>query len=116
MYARVWRANILPGKVEEHTVAVRAVIPILRRRTGFRSLVLLRGGPGDRLESTVVSVWESLVTLRNSETAEFERAVAHVLSFCERHPSMRGEEVLIDEFASSQPGGAIDPDDTLTKY
>jgi len=116
MYARVWRANILPGKVEEHTAAVRAVVPILRRRAGFRSLVLLRGGSGDRLESMVVSVWESLVTLRDSETAEFERAVAHVLSFCERHPSMREEEVLLDEFVSSHPGGAIDPDDTITKF
>jgi hypothetical protein len=76
---------------------------------------MLRGGSGDRLEATVVSVWESLVALRDSETPDFERAVAHVLSFCERHPSMREEEVLIDEFASSRAGGAMDPDETLTK-
>jgi heme-degrading monooxygenase HmoA len=116
MYARVWRAGILPGKVEEYTAAVRAVVPILRQQAGFRSLVVLRGGPGDRLESTVISVWETLVALRDSETPEFERAVALVLSFCERHPSMREEEVLIDEFASSRQGAAIDSDDTITKF
>lgn len=116
MYARVWKAVILPEKVEEYTAAVRAVIPILRRRTGFRSLVLLRGSPGDGLEATVVSVWESLVALRDSETPEFARAVAHVLSFCESHPSMREEEVLLNEIASSRPGGAIDPDASLTKF
>jgi hypothetical protein len=55
-YARVWKAGILPGKVEEFTTATKAAIPILNRLPGFRSLLVLRSGPGEMLEATVISV------------------------------------------------------------
>jgi heme-degrading monooxygenase HmoA len=113
MYARVWKAGILPGKVEEFTTATKAAIPILNRQSGFRNLLVLRSGPGEMLEATVISVWDSLVDLRNSETSAFQRVVAHVLTLCEPHPSMREEEVLLNELAS--PGSA-DPDDTITNF
>ena len=110
MYARVWKFGILPGKIEEFTVACRSAIPILQRQAGFRSLLVLRSGPGEMLEGTVTSVWDSLDHLRNSETSAFREMLAHVLTLCEPHPSMREEEVLISEIA------APDPDDTVTKF
>jgi heme-degrading monooxygenase HmoA len=113
MYARVWRLGILPGKVEEFTAATRVVLPILNRQSGFRSLLVLRSGPGEMLEATVISVWDSLLALRNSETSAFQRAVAHMLTFCEPRPSMREEEVLVSELASP---ASLDPDDTITTF
>ncbi len=109
MYARVWKLGILPGKVGEFAVACRSAIPILQRQAGFRSLLVLRSGPGEMLEGTVTSVWDSLDHLRNSETGTFKEMLAHVLTLCEPRPSMREEEVLISEIASP------DPDDTVTK-
>jgi heme-degrading monooxygenase HmoA len=103
MYARVWKLSILPGKVEQFVAACNAVIPILRQQPGFRVLVVLRGGSGERLEATVVSAWESLDQLRASETSAYQQAVVSVLSCCELRPFMGEEEVLLSEFASPEP-------------
>jgi hypothetical protein len=55
-------------------------------------------------------VWNSIEALRNSETPTYQEALVHFLSLCERHPSMREEEVMVSEFAST------DLDDTVTKF
>jgi heme-degrading monooxygenase HmoA len=110
MYARVWRAGILPGKVEEFAAAINSARPLLRRQPGFCGLLVLRTGPGEALEATVVSTWASIDDLRNSETTAFQQAVVNVLSHCERHPIMREEEVVVSEFASDNL------DDTVTKF
>jgi heme-degrading monooxygenase HmoA len=108
MYARVWRVGILPGKIEEFAGAANDMMPILRGQPGFRGCVVTRSGPGEGLEATVVSVWDSIDALRNSENTAFQLALANFLSLCERRPIMREEEVLVSEFASE------DPDDTVT--
>lgn len=100
MYARVWKFSILPGKVDEFAAANNAVLPILRKQPGFRILVVLRGGTGERLEATAISAWESLDDLRTGETSEYQQALKPILSCCEPRPSMREEEVVIGEFAS----------------
>jgi heme-degrading monooxygenase HmoA len=110
MYARVWKAFILPGKIEEFVAAVNSTRPYLRRQPGFCGLLVLRTGPGDGLEATVVSVWSSIDDLRNSETPTFQEAVVNVLSFCEKRPVMREEEVMLSEFSSA------DMDATVTKF
>ena len=110
MYARVWKLGILPGKVEEFTAATKAGIAVLRRQPGFCGLLVLRSGPGERLEATVVSMWTSIDALENSETSVFQQTLVHVLSLCERHPFMREEEVMVSEFASANL------DDTVTKF
>jgi heme-degrading monooxygenase HmoA len=99
--------GILPGQVEAFTDAAKAMVPILRAQPGFRACLLLRSGPAE-LEATVMSIWESMEALRDSETAIFQEALVNFLSHCERHPQMREEEVLLSEF----PAG--DPDDTVT--
>jgi len=76
------------------------MIPTYRRQAGFRGLLVLRGGPGEKLEATAVSAWESLVALRNSENSAFEQLLARILPLCEHHPSMREEEVMVSEFVS----------------
>jgi heme-degrading monooxygenase HmoA len=100
MYARVWKAGILPGEAEQFAASIDSMRPLLRRQPGFCGLLVLRTGPGEGLEATVVSVWSSIDTLRNSETADFQKAVVDVLSHCERRPIMREEEVMLSEFAS----------------
>jgi heme-degrading monooxygenase HmoA len=110
MYARVWKFVILPGKVEEFAAAAKFAIPILRGQPGFRSFTVLRSGPGERLEATVVSAWDTLVALRNSETSAFQQALARALTVCEPRPFMREEEVLVSEFASDNS------DDNITQY
>jgi heme-degrading monooxygenase HmoA len=110
MYARVWKVVILPGKVEEFAAAAKSMIPILRLQPGFCGLLVLRSGPGEKLEATGVSAWDSLEALRNSETSAYQEALVHVLSHCERHPFMREEEVMVSEFVSH------DLSDTVTNF
>jgi heme-degrading monooxygenase HmoA len=109
MYARVWRAGILPGKVEEFAAAINSSRPILRGQPGFRGLLVLRSGPG-ALEATVVSLWASIDDLRNSEGTAFQQAAVSVLSYCEPHPVVREEEVVVSEFVSDNL------DDDITKF
>ncbi len=101
MYARVWRAAILPGKVHEFEAAMNSVRPLLRGLPGFCGLILLRTGPGEALETTVISMWASIEELRGSETPAYAEAVVRVLSFCERRPLMREEEVVFSDFAEN---------------
>jgi heme-degrading monooxygenase HmoA len=109
MYARVWKANILSGKAEGFAASVNSIRPLLRRQPGFCGLLVLRTGPGEELEATVISIWSSIDDLRNSETPAFQQAVVNILSYCERRPVMREEEVVLTEFPSG------DPDSTITK-
>jgi heme-degrading monooxygenase HmoA len=109
MYARVWRAGILPGKVEEFAAAINSVRPILRGQPGFCGLLVLRSGPG-ALEATVVSVWNSIDDLRNSEATTFQQTVVKILSYCEPRPVMREEEVVVSDFASDNL------DNDITKF
>jgi heme-degrading monooxygenase HmoA len=110
MYARVWKVQLLPEKADQFTVGVNSVLSILRQQAGFRGLLVLRGGPGESLEATVVSAWDSLDYLRASETTAFHQAVARVLACCEHGPFMREEKVLLSEF--SNPG----KEDTTATY
>jgi heme-degrading monooxygenase HmoA len=110
MYARVWKAVILPGKIEEFTAGLNSVRPFLRQQPGFCGLLVLRTGPGEGLEATIVSMWSSIDTLRESETPAFQQAVLNLLAYCEPRPSMREEEVVLSEFSSA------DMDATVTKF
>jgi heme-degrading monooxygenase HmoA len=110
MYARVWQFVILPGKIKEFAAAANAMMPILQQHAGFRGCIVLRSGPEERLEVTVVSTWASIEDLRNSETKAYQQALVDALPLCEPRPSMREEEVMISVGASE------DLDDTVTKF
>jgi len=99
MYARVWKFNLFPERVEQYAKGCRSVLALNRKRAGFCGLVVLRGGVRDAPESTVVSVWDSLEDLRASESDAFQRAVAKVMACCKRGAVMREEEILVWEFA-----------------
>jgi len=99
MYARVWKFNIFPERVEQYAAGCRAVLALNRKRAGFRGLVVSRGGPRDAPESTVVSVWDSLENLRASESDAFQKAVARVMACCKSGAVLREEEILVWEFA-----------------
>lgn len=114
MYARVWRAGILPGKVDDFVASIDSMRPLLRGRPGFRGLIVLHSGPGEALETTIVSMWASIDELRGSETPEYQQALVKVVACCERHPVMREEEVLMSDFPQSAHPAHRDPNDTVT--
>ena len=102
MYARVWRFNVLSENVERFAAACRAVGVVNRTHSGFRGFVVVRGGPRDAPECTVVSVWDSLEALRASEGPLFQKLVARALACCKPGTVLQEEDVLICEFASAK--------------
>lgn len=102
MYARVWKFNLFPDKVEQFETGCRSVLALNRKRPGCRGLVVLQGGLRDVPEATVVSLWDSLEDLRASESEAFQQAVAKVMVCCKSGAVLREEEVLICELDSAK--------------
>jgi heme-degrading monooxygenase HmoA len=100
MYARVSRVHILPGKLEEFCSAVDSVIPRAREQQGFRALIVLRNAdPAKTAEATVISVWDSLEHLKDSERNLYlYQAISRILGCCEGFPQISEQEVLVSEF------------------
>jgi heme-degrading monooxygenase HmoA len=97
MYARVWRVSMLPENVERFALACRSVSALNKKKVGYRGLFVLRGGPLDHPEATVVSLWESLPALRASESEVFHKAVAEVLGYSLPGAALREEQILVWE-------------------
>lgn len=102
MYARVWKIRVLPENVERFISACRPAAAANNEREGYRGLLILRGGPLDNPEATVVSLWESLEALRASESDTFQEAVAEALACCEPGAVLREEEILLWELPTPQ--------------
>jgi heme-degrading monooxygenase HmoA len=101
MHARVTQVRIRPGKLDEFTAAVGSVLPLTRQQEGFRALFVLRNAESGAQEASVISLWDSLDHLKNSEKNLFlYQALARLLTFCEGFPIIREQEVLISEFAA----------------
>jgi heme-degrading monooxygenase HmoA len=97
MYARVWRVSMLPENVERFASACRSVSVLNKKKVGYRGLCVLRGGPLDHPEVTVVSLWESLSALRASESEVFQKAVAEALGYSLPGAGLREEQILVWE-------------------
>jgi heme-degrading monooxygenase HmoA len=97
MYARVWRIGLLPENIERFGSACRSVGVVNKKTAGYRGLLILRGGPLDSPEATVVSLWESLAALRASESDAFQKAVAGALACSKPGAALREEEILLWE-------------------
>lgn len=101
MHARVTQVRILSGKMEEFREAVDSLVPAIRRQAGFRALLVLGTTPGPAPEAMVVSIWDSLDKLKESEKNLFlYQALSRVLGFCDGFPLIREREVLVSEFAA----------------
>jgi heme-degrading monooxygenase HmoA len=94
MYARVWRMSVLPENVEQFAADCRSGGVVNHGQPGYRGLLVLRGGPLDSPDATVVSLWDSLEALRASESDAFQKAVAGVLARCKPGAMLREEEIL----------------------
>lgn len=102
MHTRITQFHIRQGKIEEFLESVDSLIPLMRQQQGFRALLVLRGDslPAATPEATVITVWDSLDSLRASEeNLYFYRAMARVLEFSDGFPAIREHEVLASEFA-----------------
>ena len=95
MYARVWKIAILPENVPQFAAACRSVGVLNSSRKGYRGLLVLRGGPLDNQDATIVSLWDSLEALRASESEKFQSAVAQALACCQPGAVLREEEILV---------------------
>jgi len=102
MYARVWRFNIRPGKLEEFSEAVRTLVPEARKERGFRGFIVLRGRTEEEVtECTMIGLWQSRAYLRESEQGLFlPRALAHLITCCTGFPLIQEHEVLVNEFTT----------------
>jgi len=101
MHARVTQVRIRPGKLDEFKGAIDSMLPLARQQEGFRALVVLRSAERGTQEASVISLWDSLDHLKNSEKNLFlYQALARLLTFCEGFPVIREQEVLISEFAA----------------
>jgi heme-degrading monooxygenase HmoA len=102
MYARVWKISVLPENVPPFASSCRSVGVLNSSKEGYCGLLVLRGGPLDSPDATVVSLWDSLEALRASESDQFQSAVAQALACCQPGVVLREEEVLVWEFPSSK--------------
>jgi heme-degrading monooxygenase HmoA len=95
MYARVWKISLLPENVQPFASACHSVGVLNSSKEGYRGLLVLRGGPLDNPDATVVSLWDSLEALRASESEAFQEAVAQALACCQPGALLREEEILV---------------------
>jgi heme-degrading monooxygenase HmoA len=102
MYARVWRMSVVPESFERFTAACRSVGVMNTRKRGYRGLLILRGGPLDSPDATVVSLWDSLEALRASESDVFQKAVAKALACCLPGAALREEAIVLWESSARQ--------------
>jgi heme-degrading monooxygenase HmoA len=101
MHARVTHFRILPGKLDEFTLAIHALIPLAREQPGFRGLLVLRSDAAGKQETQVISLWNSADDLKHSDrNLYFYQAISRVLVCSEGFPSIREQEVLVDEFVA----------------
>ena len=102
MYARVWKFSVLPENLQPFAAACRSVGVVNNSREGYRGLLVLRGGPLDSPDATVVSLWDSLEALRASENDQFQSAVAEALACCKPGAVLREEEILVCDLAAPE--------------
>lgn len=98
MYARFSEFRVPPEKLQGFVRASKSLIPLLRKETGFRSVLVLRGD-GSPILVRVVTVWDSLEDLKASEDTMFlARALARVAEFSKGFPWIEECDVLVSDF------------------
>ena len=99
MHARVWRIHMLPGKTDEFKSALVALSQQARRQPGYRGFFLLGPAGTDAPDSTIISIWESLDAMRDSErNLWLTQALAHVYQFSDGMPLIIERPVLTSDF------------------
>jgi heme-degrading monooxygenase HmoA len=90
MIARVWRCTATNDKAEDYLEHFNhGVLPELRQIDGYKGAYILRRELDDGVELTVMTLWESMDTIRkfsgeNVETAVVAPAAQAVLSTFEK--------------------------------
>jgi heme-degrading monooxygenase HmoA len=100
MYARVWKVAVAPENLNAFTAACNNTSGVVRKHRGFRGAMVIRGGPKDVPECTIISVWDSLENLRDSENEAFQKSVAGILACCKPGTVLQEEDVLICDFGA----------------
>ena len=83
MYARVWQLRIRPGRTEEFKATLDSLHPTAERQPGYRGFVALGSSKEKAPEVTVISLWDSLEAMRESERNMFlMQAISRLLGCC----------------------------------
>jgi len=99
MHARVTQFHLLHGKSEEFAKAVESLLPLARQQKGFRGLFVLHTHATDPIEVQVISLWDSLDALNESEkNLYFYQALSRVQGFAQGFPSIHVHQVLMGEY------------------
>ena len=100
MHARVWRIRILPGKTEEFIIALRTLANQARgRHPGYRGYLLLGPAGEDTPDTTLIALWDSFESMRDSERNFLvTQALAHLIQFSESMPHIVERPVLANNF------------------
>ncbi len=104
MIARLWSAQTTRAQAPAYVEHLRTqVFPALRKLDGYASAMLLRREVSGALEVMVITLWQSLDSIRAFAGEDLERAVvadeaAALLSRFDRR--VRHYELIIDDPAS----------------
>jgi len=76
MIARVWHGSTKPADADRYVAHLRQnVLPELRAIAGFRGEQILRRARGDRVDFTVITLWDSIEAIARFAGPDPEVAV-----------------------------------------
>ncbi len=95
MYARVWRVRMLPGKTDEFKAALQSLTEQAKRQPGYRGFLLLGPAGEDAPDTTIIALWDSFESMRESErNLLVTQALAHLYRFSDGMPHILERPVL----------------------
>jgi quinol monooxygenase YgiN len=104
MYARVSEFRVPSENLAGFTEAAQSILPLIRKESGFRAVLVLKG-EGSPVLVRVVSVWQSYEHLKASERSMFlYQALSRVMAFSKGFPIIEENEVMVGELAASEKG------------
>jgi len=112
MILRMWRARSTPGKADDYVRhATEKVFPSLRAIEGYGGTYLLRRAVDDAIEIVVLTLWESMESVRKFAGVETDKAVVEP----EARQALTSFDLLVTHFevihspvpTSRQSGGEM---------
>lgn len=68
MYARVAQYQVQPDKYDQFVEALNSALPLMRKQEGFQALLVLRVEGSRPPDVRVMTVWDTQLSLRQSES------------------------------------------------
>lgn len=109
MIARTWHGRVAAARADKyHAYLLRTGAPDYKATPGNRGVFVLRRVEGEAAHFLLVSLWESLATIRAFAGEEIERARYYpedASYLLELEPTVTHYEVLVSPPISDEPAG-----------